>query len=363
MESAGAVPAAVLLDLDAVRCDVEAVLTDFFRAKERAAREAGLSGAPVRVLADFVGAGGKRLRPLLCAAGWCAAAGGEAVPPEAVLKVAAALEMFHAFALVHDDVMDGSPARRGRPSVHRTLAGLHPGPGPLAAEFGRAAAVLIGDMAFAFSDELVHTAGLSPQELARVLPLLGAMRIETMHGQWLDLLTTGRPSGDVETARTVIAHKTAKYTVERPLHIGAALAGPASAVQAACSAYALPLGEAFQLRDDLLGVFGTARATGKDPLDDLREGKNTVLLATARQRADPAQRSVLRALVGKRDLTEPEAARIRTVIEATGARADVERMIARLRRDALRALAEASFPAAAAGALHDLAHAVVARTG
>ncbi|QCX82621.1 All-trans-nonaprenyl-diphosphate synthase (geranyl-diphosphate specific) (plasmid) [Streptomyces sp. YIM 121038] len=274
-------------------------------------------------------AGGKRLRPLLCVTGWYAAAGQVPVP-EPVVRVAAALELFHAFCLIHDDVMDNSPTRRGRPTVHRTLADRHP---PdcctlqTARKFGTGAAILIGDLALTWSDELVHTAGLTPGQLAMLLPLLDVMRTEVMYGQYLDLAATGHPTTDLDHALTIIRYKTAKYTIERPVHIGAALAGGTTALAEALTAYALPLGEAFQLRDDLLGVYGDIQITGKSPLDDLRDGKHTVLLAIALRAAAPHQAETLERLLGRPDLIETQAGEIRSILTATGARAQVEEMI------------------------------------
>src|ERR1041384_706255 len=212
----------------------------------------------VQALADFLAAGGKRLRPLLCVTGWHAAVG-ERTPPPAVIRVAAALEMFHAFALIHDDVMDQSSLRRGHPTVHRALAGqrLAAGDSPVSAErFGVGGALLVGDLALTWSDELIHTAGLGPAQLTAILPVLNVMRTEIMYGQYLDLVATGSPTDDVERALTIARYKTSKYSIERPLHIGAVLAGAGHDLLGALTGYALPLGEAFQLRADLLGAFG-----------------------------------------------------------------------------------------------------------
>lgn len=187
------------------------------------------------------------------------------------------------------------------------------------------------------------------------------MRSEVMYGQYLDVTAAGRPTGDMEQALCIARYKTAKYTVERPLHIGAALAGAPPAVREALSAYALPVGEAFQLRDDLLGVFGSPEVTGKPALDDLREGKHTVLVALALQRADALQRRTLHTLLGNPRLDETEATRIRELLITTGARAEVEKMIGTLRAQALRALETAPFPPSAVADLRRLADIATAR--
>ncbi|WP_432013416.1 polyprenyl synthetase family protein [Streptomyces cucumeris] len=348
------------LDTDAVRTAVERVLDDFLDTKSGSPASPGppsLSG----LLADFL-SGGKRIRPLLCVTGWRAVGG--TGDPGPVLRVAAGLELFHAFALLHDDVMDDSPVRRGRPTMHRTLAAL--GAARLTPErierAGANGAVLLGDLALLWSDELLHTAGLTPVQLAAVLPPLSAMRTEVMLGQFLDLEATGVLTDDVEATLTVNRYKTATYTVERPLHIGAAVAGAGPAALDALSRYALPLGEAFQLRDDLLGVYGTAESTGKSPLDDLRAGKNTTLTALALRAADRVQDAQLRELLGDPLLDEKQAAIVREIFDATGARETVERMIDERRQQALHALDTAPFTPDAVAALRRLARLATVRT-
>ncbi|MFJ8314192.1 MULTISPECIES: polyprenyl synthetase family protein [unclassified Streptomyces] len=207
----------------------------------------------------------------------------------------------------------------------------------------------------------MHTAGLSDAQLADVLPLLDAMRTEVMYGQYLDLTAAGLPTGDLEQAMAIARYKTAKYSVERPLHIGAALAGGSARLRSDLSAYALPVGEAFQLRDDLLGTFGDPDTTGKPALDDLRQGKHTALLALAWRHAAPAQRHQLNALVSHRDLDEEGAMSIRGILTATGARDAVERMISARFGRAEQALARAVLPPAVATALPELATAATAR--
>ncbi|MGP3949470.1 polyprenyl synthetase family protein [Streptomyces sp. 7N604] len=353
-------PTDAVPDLTEIRLAVDTVLAEFLAAKRRSARP------PLQELIDtldgFISIGGKRIRPVMCVCGW-RAAGGEGTP-EQVVRAAASLELFHTFALIHDDVMDDSGTRRGHPTVHRSLTHRHRSQGRPgnADRFGVNAAVLLGDLTLAWSDELLHTSGLTFGQLRAALPVVDAMRNEVMYGQYLDLLGTGRPAGDVAHALEVNRFKTAKYTVERPLHLGSALAGCDSSVTDACTAYALPVGEAFQLRDDLLGAFGDPAATGKPAADDFREGKYTVLMALAVAQATPSQLRLLHALVGRSDLTGEEADAVRAVLEATGARLAVEGMIARRCRRALAALDRAPFPEAATVPLRQLAHAASART-
>ncbi|MEU4955281.1 polyprenyl synthetase family protein [Streptomyces lavendulae] len=345
------------LDLPGIRHAVDARLDAFLTGKKHQAAGQRLPAEVPSVLVDFLFAGGKRLRPLLCVCGWYA--GGGHGDETGVIQAAAALEMFHAFALIHDDLMDHSATRRGHPTVHRTLAAHHGGNQRL----GASSAVLIGDLALTWSDELLHTAPLTPAQLTAVLPVIDTMRTEVMYGQYLDLIAAGHPTdGDTTIPLKIIRYKTAKYTIERPLHTGATLAGAPHTALAALSKFALPLGEAFQLRDDLLGVFGDPGVTGKPALDDLRDGKHTVLITLALQRAAPTQRAVLHALIGSRDLDEAGAARIRRILIATGARAETEHMIRTRQAQAHRALRQASLPPPAAAALRRLADSAVART-
>ncbi|MFD9335772.1 polyprenyl synthetase family protein [Streptomyces sp. NPDC060028] len=326
-------------------------------------------------LRRFVFAGGKRVRPLLCLLGWFAVAGPEASAglasggrtadvPAPVVGVAASLELFHAFALIHDDVMDDSSHRRGLPTVHHALAVRH-AEGRSTAQarhVGAAAAVLVGDLALSWSDELIHAAGLTPGRLAAVLPLVDVMRTEVMAGQYLDIAASGHLSADVERALQVARYKTAKYTCERPLHIGATLAGAGPGLLEACTAFAVPLGEAFQLRDDVLGVFGDSALTGKSTLEDLRDGKNTVLLALALRRADTAQLHDLQTLVATPALDGEGAGRVREILVATGALAETENMIRDRLEQARHALAVSCFPPYVTAALQVFTDSQRART-
>jgi geranylgeranyl diphosphate synthase, type I len=349
-----------LSDLSSLRHKVGTALTGFLDSKERAAPGTELlylTTALRRLLTS-----GKRLRSLLCLYGWEAAGGTGDMT--AALRAAASLELFQAFALVHDDVMDDSDVRRGQPSAHRALAAAYTdsgGPRVRARAHGLGAAVLLGDLALVWSEELLRTADLGAGRLAQVLPLVADMRSEVMYGQLLDLQTTGRLAGDIDAALRVIRYKTAKYTVERPLHIGAALVGATPPVLDACSAYGIPLGEAFQLRDDLLGVFGDPARTGKSVLDDLREGKATVLMALAVQRASGAELTTLRELVGRSDLSEEHAATVRAILNSTGARQTVEEMIIARRTASLAALDTAPFPGSTTDSLRRLAQEATAR--
>ncbi|MFB9831232.1 polyprenyl synthetase family protein [Actinoallomurus acaciae] len=349
------------LDLDSYRVQVEARLEAFLAGKGRAARSQAFPTRAVEELRSFFAAGGKRIRPLLCACGWHAAGGGP--EPAGLVSAGAALEMFHAFALIHDDVMDRSDTRRGQPTVHRCMATEFTRTHPRAEveQLGIGAAILIGDLALTWSDELLHAVGLDPDRLAAALSLIDEMRTEVMYGQYLDLTGSARLEARTDLPLTVIRYKTAKYTVERPLQLGATLAGADKRLLDDLSAFAIPLGEAFQLRDDLLGIFGDPGETGKSRLDDLREGKYTVLVALALAAADERQEADLRATLGNQAIGETDAERAREIMTATGAAEGVERMIGERYREALDALTAAALPAPADHALRTIAHAAAWR--
>ncbi|MFV2117976.1 polyprenyl synthetase family protein [Streptomyces sp. Act-28] len=350
------------LDLNAIRGRVDAVLADFLnRPPQPVPTRCADHDELARDLARFVLAPGKRIRPLLCVLGWYAAGGTDAGAEDSLWRTAASLEVFHAFALIHDDIMDAGETRRGRPAAHRALAARH-AHRPDADAFGAHAAILLGDLALTRSDALLHGAGLSARQSDAVLPLIDAMRDEVLLGQHMDLIATGRLSGDVAHALTIARYKTAKYTVERPLQVGAALAGADPRVFDLCSAYALPLGEAFQLRDDVLGTFGDPEVTGKSVVEDLRSGKATVLLAVAVRRATPGQRRTLRNLVGRPDLDQDGAAAVRRILRGTGALPIVEEMIATRYEAALSALDPDVLAPQVVDALRSIAARAVIRT-
>ncbi|MFD5567603.1 polyprenyl synthetase family protein [Streptomyces cadmiisoli] len=339
------------IDLLAVREEVDALLAEFLTDKAHAAAGRGHPVEVVDTLRDFLTAGGKRIRALLCVVGWYAAGGRGDMA--AVLRVAASLELFVAFALIHDDIMDDSGTRRGRPAVHRALRTCL-GPSERAERLAAGGALLVGNLALIWAQELLHTAPLPAERHRAVHTLYDAMLEEVMYGQYLDVMAIG-PDDDIDAALQIVRYKTATATVERPLQLGAAVAGAEDATLDLCTALGLPLGEAFQIRDDLLDVFGSTDGACAPGLGDLREGKRTVLLALGLRAATPAQRRRLRHLVGRADLDEHGAAEVRAILEATGARQRTEHMITSRYQQVLRALDSSALPSAASRALHRLA--------
>ena len=339
------VPASLLAVAGRVEARLEGLLRD------ETARWGALSPdlvAPLESLRQLVMAGGKRLRPAFCYWGYLSA-GGDGDDPR-VIDAGAAFEMLQAFALVHDDVMDGSATRRGARTAHLAFGDDH-----TAAtwrgeprRFGEGVAILIGDLAHVYADLLLASAP------AAVRPVWDELRIELNVGQYLDILGTARGDTDPVAARRIARYKSGKYTIERPLHVGAALAGQLDELAVPLSEYGDPLGEAFQLRDDLLGAFGEETSTGKPVGDDLREGKPTPLLAAATAAADPREAAVL-SEIGRPDLDADRIARIQEVLVATGAVAAIEAQIDQLTGRAIAAARAARLPTDAREALIELA--------
>ncbi|MBB5917987.1 geranylgeranyl diphosphate synthase type I [Nocardia transvalensis] len=351
----------------ALVADVERVLRDFFDSRRELVGEMGPTVVDAAAeLEDFVLRGGKRTRPSFAWTGWLGA-GGAADGPQAaaVLRACAALELVQACALIHDDIIDSSRTRRGFPTVHVDFEERHrerEWSGD-SGHFGISVGVLIGDLALAWADDMVAAAGLDAAAHRRFAPVWAAMRTEVMGGQLLDIHGEAGADDSVEAALRINRYKTAAYTVERPLHLGAALAAAGPPLVAAYREFGTDIGIAFQLRDDLLGVFGDPAVTGKPSGDDLREGKRTVLIAEALRRADadsPTAAKLLRTSLGT-DLTPDEVTHLRALITDLGAVGEVERRIADLTDRGLAALESSSATAEAKQRLRAMALAATRR--
>ncbi len=365
---------------DQVVARVEATVTAYLQRRRAEAEQVhpAFAGA-ADVLADFVRAGGKRLRPTFAWWGW-RGAGGDPHGPDAepALSAVSALELIQACALVHDDLIDASDTRRGRPTVHVEFTDRHRRAGLAgpSARYGDAVAILLGDLALAWADDMLAEAGLGGAAWSRARPVWSAMRTEMLGGQFLDSwcqagagddpARTGGPGGAIEAALRVCRFKTAAYTVERPLHLGAALAGADPDLVAAYRRFGADIGVAFQLRDDLLGVFGDPGVTGKPAGDDLREGKRTVLvelaLDAARRTGRASEHAVLTDALGDPLLDAGGVDRAREALHALGAVDEVERRIARLTESGLAALTAAQVAPPAGTRLVELAHTATRRS-
>ncbi|WP_394934346.1 polyprenyl synthetase family protein [uncultured Ilumatobacter sp.] len=312
---------------------------------------------PIEEIRRLVLSGGKRLRPAFCHWGYVGAGGGDNDPLD--IDAGAAFELMHAFALFHDDVMDDADSRRGQPTTHTVAAAEHAQNGWAgeSRRFGEGVAILVGDLAFVYADQLLEGASLEASQIWNEL------RVELNIGQYLDILGGVSRTRDVVKSERICRYKSGKYTIERPLHLGAVLAAPERADELLphLSNYGLPLGDAFQMRDDVMGAFGDEAITGKPVGGDLLEGKPTPLLARATRRANDAQRRVLE-LVGDPDLDANAVAKIQQVMIDTGGLDELEAHISALTEAAVTSLDTAPITQFAKTELTEMAEFVSQRT-
>jgi geranylgeranyl diphosphate synthase type I len=361
---------------------VQARIDDFLNARAPILASIGDDTAPFERFSRDLLRFGKRYRARFCYWGWQSVQGvGDSVdlfpgPTKrdlpAVVGVAAALELFHAAALVHDDLIDESDTRRGLPSAHRLFEREHRDRSFVgdATRFGDSSAILLGDLLLVWSDELVAESidRLADRDNARAARSeFNRMRTDVTAGQYLDIVAEGSwphvpAPRAVDTAVNVITYKSAKYSIEAPLAIGASLGGASLPQMAALREFGLPLGIAFQLRDDLLGVFGDSGVTGKPAGDDLVEGKRTVLIAVTRDAVPTSARNTIDELLGDPELSGEQVQMLQETIRASGAIDEVERMIAENVERALDALDGAPLTADARDALSRLAESISVRT-
>ncbi len=317
---------------------IDEALLNFAKAKVQDLGKLGEDVVGLINQAEDFARGGKHIRPAFCQAGWLAAGGEQ--NDDRLIKAAAGLEWLQASALVHDDLMDGSDTRRGKPAAHKYFANLHKAnkwqDDPEA--FGLSGAVLLGDLLLMWCDEMFHTSGFPAETLLVAAKYLDLAKTEVTIGQYLDVVGQFKGADDMNAAMQVLRFKSAKYTIERPLHIGAALAGCDENLINTLSDVGLPLGEAFQLRDDILGVFGDPELTGKPAGDDLTSGKRTVLLALASQMSNDYQKQAIDRVVGNPTATASEIDSVREVFIDSGAVAKTEAMIDSLVEQATQAL-------------------------
>lgn len=324
--------------------------------------------------------GGKRFRALFCYWSWVGSLSASDIPQtsaqreasaESLVGICSALEVFHSAALVHDDLLDQSDTRRGAPSIHKRFEKMHSDSNWAGSptRFGVAGSVLVGDLMLGWSSEIFGNALLnSPNQEIELACRneFSKMRIEVMAGQYLDVLEenaamTRAVEEAVGRANRVILYKTAKYSIEAPLLIGAAFAGAGPGLLRGLSAFGIPLGMAFQLRDDILGVFGDPIKTGKPAGDDLREGKRTVLVALTRETLSSSVGRIFDELLCSGDLNDEQVAFLQQTIVGSGALAKAERMIQELADESLNALEQLDFDERAKQELRDLALRVIQR--
>jgi geranylgeranyl diphosphate synthase, type I len=363
----------------AFRDAVSAKISAFLSEQSAVLDSMGPELVPVHLMASQMLCGGKRMRPAFCVWGYVAASG---IPTDEefkpLLAAAGSLDVLHVSALIHDDLMDSSDLRRGRPAAHRQFEALHANAGWLgdSAAFGKAGAILLGDLLVMWSAQMLHGAGVEQSALERALPIVEAMRTEVTCGQSLDMVAQAHPLRKrapaigslkptielaLDDASRVVEYKAARYTVQRPCQIGAAIGGGDDELYYALGAYGSPLGRAFQFRDDLLGVFGDPQVTGKPAGDDLREGKRTVLVAHAYAHASDDGQKLLLQRLGDPGLDETGISELQQVIVESGARDAVESMINEYHERALKALHDTEITEEGSAGLTALADAAVRR--
>ncbi|MFH8880558.1 polyprenyl synthetase family protein [Streptomyces californicus] len=343
-------------DAAAFKSRIDEVLRPFVAREADLFAEIDPSLAPVAAQVEAAVADGKRLRAAFCYWGWRGAGQPDSA---ALLRAAASLELVHAAAVVHDDLIDDSALRHGRPTAHVALrAAVRRRPRSTAA--ARSLAMLVGDLLMGLAGQMFATSGLPGAYLSRARPLWSVLGRELIAGECLEILRTGSEP-DTEESLQVIRYKTAKYTVEQPLLIGGALAGAGGRLREGYSAFGLPLGEAFQLRDDLLGLFGDPERTGKANTDDVCGQRPTALLAETWRVAGADDRDTLRAHLGRRGLDAPGLHAVREVMWRLKTPSLVEDMITARVEEALGALHELDVPPGASDALSALANSATVR--
>lgn len=349
------------LDANGLRERIQTNLDDFVSEHRSLMFDVSPDTLPLIESLEGLLAGGKRLRPAFAYWGFIAADGHDS---HEVVRACASLEFLQACALIHDDVMDASDTRRGKPAIHKQFEALHVSNNwnGSAKLFGEGSAILVGDLALSWADEMLLTSGLSNDQLIKAKSIYDVMRTELMSGQYLDLLEQVRGDITHERAETVIRFKSAKYTIERPLHVGAAIAGARPELTQVLSDYGLALGEAFQLRDDLLGVFGDSSVTGKPAGDDLREGKQTMLIAFANLNANSSDKKYLDENLGSSDLSGDTISKLQELLVACGAQDFVENRISDYLEKSMTALESLENDSEAKFALTELAILATKRT-
>ncbi len=344
------------LTLPALRDSVNSSLKAFIEADNHYLTSIGPELLPVAdALKGFLLDSGKRFRPLFAIVGYLGT--GAELSPE-VFSALSSVELVHVCALIHDDVMDVSDTRRGAPAIHKHFEALHTKNSfsGSAEQFGIASAILLGDLALVWAAKMLHESKIAPDQIISSLPIFDEMQVELMAGQYLDVHEQALASESVERSLRVARYKSGKYSIERPLHFGAALAHKnPEQIYPIYSAYGIPLGEAFQLRDDMLGVFGDSAETGKPAGDDLREGKRTVMMAMTHELATSAQRATIKELFGRADLTPADIQTLRAIIVDTGAQARAEELISELTDEAIAAIENPLISPIAQDLLHQMA--------
>lgn len=319
-------------------------LARFFEKKLKEMREFGPAARDsVKSIRDLVMAGGKRLRAAYIYWGYLAAGGKEI---EKIVDASMSIELTHIFLLIHDDIIDRDDFRHGREAIHKRYERIarryYKKVDPV--HFGNSLAIVVGDMASAFGNDIIFNAKFAPEKKQKALSKLQEIVVDTVSGEILDVMLEAKGSATEKEILEVHRNKTAKYTVEGPLHLGALLAGAGESALKILTAYAIPVGVAFQIQDDILGVFGNEKKLGKPVCSDLREGKQTLLISKALERGDKKQRNIIRELLGKKDASKDDIELFRKAIRETGSLEYSQQLAANYAAEGIKAAKSSDFP-------------------
>lgn len=298
---------------------VDPLLRNYFDKKlEEARKNDALAVEAIEMIADFTLASGKRMRPAVMYYAYLAAGGKD---EDAIKEASVSIELVHTFLLIHDDIIDRDEKRHGVSTLHERYKKIARilNPKKDSTHFGNSMAMIVGDMTSAMANEVIFNTRFDARLIIRALDMLQRIVYVTIPGEMLDVLLEFKGSATEKEIMDMHERKTAKYTFEGPMYLGAVLAGNEEHMLEPFSRYALAAGKAFQLQDDILGVFGDEKKLGKPVGSDIIEGKQTLLVIKALAAASSSQKSIIHSLLGKKDLSESELQAFRSVIRDTGA--------------------------------------------
>ena len=329
--------------LEKYKKTVDQCLKSYFELKIKQADKADpLAGEAVKMIADFTLSGGKRIRPALVYYGYLALGG---KPGFEIIEASMGIELTHSFFLIHDDIIDRDETRHGVATLHEQYKkiGQKIAPRKDNHHFGNSMAMIAGDMAAAMANEIMFNAKFPPEIIIRALDKLQNIVYVTIPGEMLDVVLEMKGGAKEEEIMRMYEGKTSRYTFEGPLHLGAILFGANDKQLRSFSDYAIPLGKAFQIQDDILGVFGDEQKLGKPVGSDVIEGKQTVLVARIMEKGANGQKEIVKKYLGKRDLSKDELELFRQAVRESGALEYARELAKKLVGEALEALSKIEF--------------------
>jgi len=328
--------------LDNYKRLVEKELDLFFKDKlEKADKIDPSSKQMIELLKEFTLRGGKRLRAALVYYGYRCFSNKNL---KEIIKASVTMELIQSYLLIHDDIIDNDDLRRNGPTLHISYKNIAKRKYKKidSNHFGLSMAILAGDICAAFANEIMAKLKIKEKNKIQALNVLNHSLHHVIYGQVLDVLSELRiiTNKDIEKIHRL---KTATYTIESPLHIGALLAGAKQKHLKTLSNYAIPLGKAFQIKDDILGMFGEKEKVGKPVGSDIKEGKKNLLILKALESATPAQRQAIEEALGNQDLTKNQLNQVRAIVIKTGSLSYSQNLAKNLVKKAKSAIKSAKF--------------------